>query len=148
MHGSIEMDVGAANVEFASGARRVAALVADLKQGWIAMVQDGKLPEPVQKLETGDFAKAAETSMTLAGDAYAKAATVYNDATRLLPADKISQNIRWVYEASEAKAWRAQAAIGKDPGVAQQKASTLEASAKLGREGSPYLRDVDSPALK
>jgi predicted nucleic acid-binding Zn-ribbon protein len=142
--GAMSMDLGAVNVELGQGAARMKQTRQELEGTWSQKVSGStigggaELP-PVPKDEAEVFLKAA-------ADAFKKAATAYNSAVRALPNGAISQNILWVYQASEAKAWRALAAVSADDAtVAIPNAQRLEVTAKEGRENSPYLKNVDTP---
>ena len=145
--GAIDMDLGAVNVELGEGATRMKQTRQELEGIWNQKVGSSTIGggaefPAVSKDEAEGYLKAA-------AEAFKKAATAYGSATRALPNGSLSQNILWVYQASEAKAWRALAAVSADDAaVAIPNAQKLELTAKEGRENSPYLKNVDPPVTK
>jgi hypothetical protein len=142
--GAMEMDLGAVNAELGAGAARMKQQRQELERIWnqkagTSMIGGGAELPAVSGGEAEGYLKAA-------ADAFKKARDAYNSATRDLPNGLLGQNIAWVYQASEAKAWRSLAAVSADDaGTAIPSAERLEGLAKEGRENSPYLKNVDTP---
>ncbi len=142
--GARGMDLGAVNAELAAGAARMKQQRQELESIWnqkagTAMIGGGTELPAVSSGEAEGYLKAA-------ADAFKKARDAYDSATKVLPSTPVGQNIAWVYQASEAKAWRSLAAISPDDaGTAIPAAQRLETLAKEGRENSPYIKNVDTP---
>lgn len=145
--GAMQMDLGAVNVELAVGAARMKQQRQDLEAIWnqkagSATIGGGAELPAVSNDEAEVYQKAA-------ADAFKKARDSYDAATKDLTGSPLSQNIAWVYQASEAKAWRSLAAVSPDDaGTAIPSAERLEGLAKAGQENSPYLKNVDTPVAR
>jgi hypothetical protein len=142
--GAMGMDLGAVNAELAAGAARMKQQRQELEGIWNQKAGASTIGGGAELLAVASGE--AEGYLKAAADAFKKARDAYDSATKVLPSTPVGQNIAWVYQASEAKAWRALAAISPDDaGTAIPNAQRLEGLAKEGRENSPYLKNVDTP---
>ena len=147
--GAMQMDLGALNVEIGQGATRMKQQRQNLEGLWSQKAGDSTIGggKELPAAPKDD----AETYVKPASKAFNDAAAAYKSATMKLPREGLKDQqghnvIEWVYQASEAKAWRALAAASADEAAdATLKAENLEKLAKEGRENSPYLKNVDTP---
>jgi len=143
--GAMGMDLGAVNAELAAGASRMKQERQEVEALWNQKAGNSTIGGGTElpAVSSSD----AEGYLKAAADAFKKARDAYSSATKVLPATPVGQNIAWVYQASEAKAWRSLATVSPDDAAsALPNAQRLEGLAKEGRENSPYLKNVDTPS--